>query len=80
MTLKQHCMSLVLSIGLLTHPLIQAQDNTDSSANNADEETQIKTEEKAAKKSSQLERNSPKIFKPSEAISEDLSVSFPVDI
>jgi len=64
--------------------MVAAQEN----GNNAEEETPTETEDKSQGKKSKNEENdkvtkpkkSPKNFIPSEEISKDLAVSFPVDI
>ena len=73
---------LYMLILVLAVSLVAAQDTQQDSKNPAAEETtdQQKSPGPAAAKTTDNKSNTPETFIPSEEISEDLSVSFPVDI
>ena len=68
----------ILFLSLLIILPLPAQEAAQEPADSGSEEVQKAEKDEAKKKS--LTQKSPDTFKPSEKISEDLSVSFPVDI
>lgn len=81
------CLAVTLSCAFSSASAVAQNQNQDDSAqqeaadgNEQDGEQEQSKTEKENESSSSVGRSSPNTFVPSEGISEDLSVSFPVDI